>query len=70
MCTSWSKAVSFGLGGVRIPHTVGAFGHSDADVLLHAICDALLGAVGLGDIGMHFPDTDPNAGKVRTARSC
>ena len=46
------------LGGVRIPHTVGALGHSDADVLLHAICDALLGAVGLGDIGTHFPDTD------------
>jgi 2-C-methyl-D-erythritol 2,4-cyclodiphosphate synthase len=47
------------LGGVKIPHTKGAVGHSDADVLLHAICDALLGALGLGDIGMHFPDTDP-----------
>lgn len=47
------------LGGVLIPHNKGAVGHSDADVLLHAICDALLGAVGLGDIGMHFPDTDP-----------
>lgn len=46
------------LGGVLIPHTKGAVGHSDADVLLHAICDALLGAVGLGDIGQHFPDTD------------
>ncbi|MFT3885051.1 MAG: 2-C-methyl-D-erythritol 2,4-cyclodiphosphate synthase [Flavobacteriales bacterium] len=46
------------LGGVCIPHTVGALGHSDADVLLHAICDALLGAVALGDIGHHFPDTD------------
>ncbi len=46
------------LGGVLIPHTVGALGHSDADVLLHAVCDALLGAVALGDIGQHFPDTD------------
>src|SRR5687767_14286627 len=47
------------LGGVRIPHSKGAVGHSDADVLLHAICDALLGAAGLGDIGHHYPDTDP-----------
>ena len=46
------------LGGVRIPHYKGALGHSDADVLLHAICDALLGALALGDIGLHFPDTD------------
>lgn len=46
------------IGGVEIPHTKGALGHSDADVLLHAICDALLGAVCLGDIGLHFPDTD------------
>lgn len=46
------------LGGVKIPHTKGALGHSDADVLLHAICDALLGAACLGDIGVHFPDTD------------
>jgi 2-C-methyl-D-erythritol 2,4-cyclodiphosphate synthase len=46
------------LGGVLVPHTVGALGHSDADVLLHAVCDALLGAVALGDIGFHFPDTD------------
>jgi 2-C-methyl-D-erythritol 2,4-cyclodiphosphate synthase len=45
------------LGGVSIPHTKGALGHSDADVLLHAICDALLGALCLGDIGVHFPDT-------------
>ena len=44
------------LGGIKIPHTKGALGHSDADVLLHAICDALLGAVCLGDIGVHFPD--------------
>ena len=47
------------LGGVEIPHTVGLLGHSDADVLLHAIADALLGAAALGDIGRHFPDTDP-----------
>lgn len=47
------------LGGVEIPHEVGLLGHSDADVLLHAICDALLGAAALGDIGKHFPDTDP-----------
>ena len=46
------------LGGVNIPHTHGLLGHSDADVLLHAICDALLGAACLGDIGKHFPDTD------------
>ena len=46
------------LGGVLVPHTKGATGHSDADVLLHAICDALLGAACLGDIGVHFPDTD------------
>jgi 2-C-methyl-D-erythritol 2,4-cyclodiphosphate synthase len=47
------------LGGVRIPHTAGLLGHSDADALLHALTDALLGAAGLGDIGSHFPDTDP-----------
>ncbi|MBQ7725930.1 MAG: 2-C-methyl-D-erythritol 2,4-cyclodiphosphate synthase [Clostridia bacterium] len=46
------------LGGVTIPYPFGLLGHSDADVLLHAICDALLGAAGLGDIGRHFPDTD------------
>jgi 2-C-methyl-D-erythritol 2,4-cyclodiphosphate synthase len=46
------------IGGVKIPHTKGALGHSDADVLLHAICDALLGALALGDIGIHFPNTD------------
>lgn len=46
------------IGGVKIPHHKGALGHSDADVLLHAICDAMLGALALGDIGKHFPDTD------------
>ena len=46
------------LGGVKVPHTLGLLGHSDADVLLHAIMDALLGAAALGDIGKHFPDTD------------
>src|SRR5688500_20282228 len=47
------------IGGVAIPYEKGLLGHSDADVLLHAICDALLGAAGLGDIGRHFSDTDP-----------
>ena len=47
------------LGGIRIPHPVGLAGHSDADVVLHAISDAILGAAGLGDIGHHFPDSDP-----------
>jgi 2-C-methyl-D-erythritol 2,4-cyclodiphosphate synthase len=46
------------IGGVEIPHEKGLAGHSDADVLIHAVCDALLGAAGLGDIGTHFPDTD------------
>ena len=49
----------FLLGGVEIPHPTGPLGHSDGDVLLHAVIDALLGAAGLGDIGRHFPDTDP-----------
>jgi 2-C-methyl-D-erythritol 2,4-cyclodiphosphate synthase len=48
------------IGGIKIPHHKGALGHSDADVLLHAICDALLGALALGDIGTHFPDNDPS----------
>jgi 2-C-methyl-D-erythritol 2,4-cyclodiphosphate synthase len=47
------------IGGVNIPYTLGLLGHSDADVLLHAVCDALLGAAGFGDIGKHFPDKDP-----------
>jgi 2-C-methyl-D-erythritol 2,4-cyclodiphosphate synthase len=46
------------VGGIKIPHSKGAVGHSDADVLLHALCDAILGALALGDIGTHFPDTD------------
>ena len=47
------------LGGIKIEHDLGLLGHSDADVLIHAICDALLGAANLRDIGYHFPDTDP-----------
>tara|TARA_X000001036_G_C20681546_1_gene806078 strand:+ start:2085 stop:2576 length:492 start_codon:yes stop_codon:yes gene_type:complete len=51
--------VALWLGGIKIPHTHGAIGHSDADVLIHVICDALLGAANLGDIGFHFSDKDP-----------
>ena len=54
------------LGGVEIPYPSGLQGHSDADVLLHAICDALLGAIADGDIGRHFPDTDPRYKGVRS----
>ncbi len=54
-----AEGLSFWLGGCRITHTKGAVAHSDGDVLIHAICDALLGALALGDIGKHFPDTDP-----------
>ncbi len=53
-----AEGKEFWLGGVKIPHSKGAVAHSDGDVLLHALCDALLGALGLGDIGKHFPDTD------------
>ena len=53
------EGLDFWLGGVIIPHTKGGLGHSDADVLIHSICDALLGAANLGDIGKHFPDTNP-----------
>jgi len=52
------KGKDFWLGGIKIPHTKGAVGHSDADVLIHSICDALLGAANLRDIGFHFPNTD------------
>ena len=52
------EGLPFCLGGIVIPHTKGGLGHSDADVLIHAICDALLGAANLGDIGRHFPDSD------------
>ena len=53
------EGLGFWLGGVIVPHTKGGLGHSDADVLIHSICDSLLGAASLGDIGKHFPDTDP-----------
>ena len=56
------------IGGVTIPHDRGLDGHSDADVLLHAICDALIGAAALGDIGRHFPDTDPQYKGVDSRR--
>lgn len=56
------------IGGVTIPFERGLLGHSDADVLLHAICDALLGAAGLGDIGRHFPDTDPSYKNIDSMR--
>lgn len=55
----WAENRRLVLGGVEIPHTVGLLGHSDADALTHAIIDALLGALAMGDIGQHFPDTDP-----------
>ena len=54
-----AEGVDFWIGGIKVPHTHGAFGHSDADVLIHVICDALLGAANLRDIGFHFSDKDP-----------
>jgi 2-C-methyl-D-erythritol 2,4-cyclodiphosphate synthase len=56
------------LGGVTIPFEKGLLGHSDADVLVHAVCDALLGAAGLGDIGLHFPDADPKYKDINSLR--
>jgi 2-C-methyl-D-erythritol 2,4-cyclodiphosphate synthase len=65
---------AFFLGGLQIPHSKGAIGHSDADVLIHAICDALLGAAGLRDIGYQFPDLSPQFkgidSKILLARTC
>jgi 2-C-methyl-D-erythritol 2,4-cyclodiphosphate synthase len=58
-CHALAEGRKLIIGGVAIPHRVGLLGHSDADVLLHAIIDAMLGAAALGDIGKHFPDTDP-----------
>ena len=54
-----AEGVDFWLGGIKVPHTHGAYGHSDADVLIHVICDALLGAANMRDIGFHFSDKDP-----------
>lgn len=54
-----AEGVDFWLGGIKVPHTHGAYGHSDADVLVHVICDALLGATNMRDIGFHFSDKDP-----------
>ena len=55
-----AEGVDFWLGGIKVPHTHGAYGHSDADVLIHVICDALLGAANMRDIGFHFSDKDPD----------
>ena len=63
----------FVLGGITIPHPTGPLGHSDADVLAHALCDAILGACALGDLGQHFPDTDPawkGADSMRLLEAC
>lgn len=57
-CIAWWKAGAWCSAGVEVPHTLGLLGHSDADVALHALMDAMLGAMALGDIGKHFPDTD------------
>jgi 2-C-methyl-D-erythritol 2,4-cyclodiphosphate synthase len=56
--------LDFWIGGIIVPHVKGSLGHSDADVLIHAICDALLGAANLGDIGKHFPDTNPKYKRI------
>jgi 2-C-methyl-D-erythritol 2,4-cyclodiphosphate synthase len=58
------------LGGVRVAHDRGVVAHSDGDVVLHALCDALLGALALGDIGRHFPPSDPHGGAPTVVRSC
>jgi 2-C-methyl-D-erythritol 2,4-cyclodiphosphate synthase len=55
-----AEGYEFWLGGIKVPHTKGSVGHSDGDVLIHAICDAMLGAAALRDIGFHFPDNDPS----------
>jgi 2-C-methyl-D-erythritol 2,4-cyclodiphosphate synthase len=65
---AFGKGRKFILGGVSIPHPVGLVGHSDADVLIHAVCDALLGAAALGDIGKHFPNTDPKYKNISSLR--
>lgn len=62
------EGLPFWLGGILVPHTHGGLGHSDADVLIHVICDALLGAANLRDIGFHFPDTDPQYKGVDSKR--
>jgi 2-C-methyl-D-erythritol 2,4-cyclodiphosphate synthase len=62
------KGRALWIGGVKIPHKKGAAGHSDADVLLHAICDALLGALALGDIGVHFPNTSDEFKDIESSR--
>jgi 2-C-methyl-D-erythritol 2,4-cyclodiphosphate synthase len=64
----WVPGRPFTLGGLQVPHSFGLLGHSDADVLLHAICDAILGAMAMGDIGQHFPDSDPRFGGISSLR--
>ena len=65
---SWGQHRPLVLGGVHIPYVRGLLGHSDADVLTHAVCDAVLGAAGLRDIGFHFPDTDPKYEGISSLR--
>jgi 2-C-methyl-D-erythritol 2,4-cyclodiphosphate synthase len=64
----WAPGRPFTLGGLQVPHSLGLLGHSDADVLLHAICDAILGALAMGDIGQHFPDSDPRFEGISSLR--